>query len=387
MLKNVLIKTTAATAIDCTHIAKVTGIAIDFTEPSGSTTRFLLSVDGGKWRKYSNGVWSFATEQDLTADSVLDEGNTKDELSALTETELTAFAGKIIDVAVAIKIEDETNLPSLNTFIINGSNTRIDKNIIFSDVLKLGEESVGIAEIDVNKTESSGGAINLYASVQKDTGEWSDYVDYEDIVKNGKAIRFKAEVEANRPGISTAMLTDVKIKHWEDSRTNSTEGKSVLITKPITLDSAVNRAHAIIKHPKINDTQFNMSIIFGTSNDFKDMSKTTSREKNNEVIEDYEYIATDTTSNIATLKVEINQQSGTVENEVLGSGTGKQQAFKLAHHARPETLQVSGSTNWTYKEKTDTLLVTANSGNAISVSYDWIGKSNYLTALACVFNS
>ena len=77
-----------------------------------------------------------------------------------------------------------------------------------------------------------------------------------------------------------------------------------------------------------------------------------------------------------TLKVEIIQNSGTSEDVILGTGTGKQQAFKLEHHARPETLQVTGSDDWVYKEKTDTLLVTARSGNEIKVSYDWILKIN-----------
>ena len=73
MIKNALIKTTTATAIDCTHIEKINNISIDTSEPSGTQTRYLLSVDGGKWQKYSEGDWNFAIEQDLTAESVLSE--------------------------------------------------------------------------------------------------------------------------------------------------------------------------------------------------------------------------------------------------------------------------------------------------------------------------
>ena len=110
-------------------------------------------------------------------------------------------------------------------------------------------------------------------------------------------------------------------------------------------------------------------------------------ERDGEIEEDFEFVATDVTAKTATLKIEIIQQSGTVTEELLGKGTGKQQAFKLAHHARPETLQVTGATEWTFKEKTDTLLVTAKNGNDILVSYDWIAPTAHLTALACVFNS
>ena len=56
MIGNVLIKTTAATAIDCTYIERVTGIEIDSAEPENTLTRYLISIDGGKWRKYNGGL-------------------------------------------------------------------------------------------------------------------------------------------------------------------------------------------------------------------------------------------------------------------------------------------------------------------------------------------
>ena len=387
MIENVLIKTTAATAIDCSHIEQVTGIVIDSSEPDNTLTKYLLSVDGGKWRKYSNGVWKFANEQDLTAESVLDEGNTKAELTALTQNELSAFAGKSIDVAVAIQVGNNAELPSVNQFELVGRNSQIKKDIAFSRVLELSTESVSITGIDVAKTEGNGGVVEVYASTQNENGEWGDYVRYDKISGKAKAIRLKAELEVDRPGTSTAILNNVKIHHWQSSKSAVIEGKSILVTKPLTFDNEVNRAHAIIRHPKVKDTEFNVSVLFGNSESFHTMTRNAIYERDGEIEEDFEFVATETTSTTATLKVEIIQKSGVVEGEVLGTGTGKQQAFKLAHHARPETLQVSGATEWTFKEKTDTLLVTARSGNEISVSYDWIAPTAYLTAMACVFNS
>lgn len=388
MIGNVLIKTTAATAIDCTHIERVTGIEIDSAEPENTVTRYLISIDGGKWRKYNDGVWTFVTEQDLTAESVLAEGNTKEELTALNETALAPVAGTVIDVAVAMKIEGNAELPSVKEFKFNGRNAQIKKDIIYSNVIELGKEAVGITGIDVAKSESSGGAVDVLASVKNDANEWSDYTAYNKVSGKAKAIRFKAEVEADRPSISTAILNNVKVHHWENAKAAAIEGKSVLVTKPVTFENDVNRAHAIIRHPDIRDTEFTVSVILGNSKTFETMTRLSTRERNGEIEEDFEYVATDsTTAKTVTLKVEINQKTGTVTDAVLGTGTGKQQSFKLPHHARPETLQISGSDDWVYKEKTDTLLVTARSGTEIKVSYDWIGKTNYLTALACIFNS
>ena len=377
MIGNVLIKTTAATAIDCTHFEKVTGIVIDSAEPDNTKTRYLISIDGGKWRKYDGSLWTFATEQDLTAESVLAEGNTKEELSALSETALTSIAGTVVDVAVAMKVEGNAELPSVKEFKFIGRNAQIKKDIIYSNVIELGKEAVGITGIEVAKSESSGGAVDVLASVKNDANEWSDYIAYNKVSGKAKAIRFKADVEADRPGISTAILNNVKVHHWENAKAAAIEGKSVLVTKPVTLENEVNKAHAIIRHPAVNDTAFNVSIILGASKNFADMTCIATRERDGEVEEEYEYVASDsTTSKTVTLKVEIIQNSGTSEDVILGTGTGKQQAFKLEHHARPETLQVTGSDDWVYKEKTDTLLVTARSGNEIKVSYDWILKIN-----------
>ena len=388
MIGNVLIKTTAATAIDCSHIERVTGIVIDSAEPDNTQTRYLLSIDGGKWRKHTGTAWTFASEQDLTADSVLDEGNTKAELMALTATELAAFAGKTIDVAVAMQVGNNTELPSISKFDITGKNSQIKKEVILSDVIVLGNEAVGIVDIDVSKSEGSGGVVDVYASVQNEGNEWSDYVLYNKVSGKAKAIRFKAELEVDKPGISTAILNNVKVQHWQSSKAATIEGKSVLVTKPVTLENEVNRAHAIIRHPDVKDTEFKVYVIFGDSESFKEMPHISTYERNGEVEEDFEFVATDdVTSRTVTLKIEIIQKSGTVTEELLGTGTGKQQAFKLAHHARPETLQVVGSNEWEFKEKTDTLLVTAKSGDDIYVSYDWIAKTTNLTALACVFNS
>ena len=388
MIGNVLIKTTSATAIDCSHIENITGIAITSAEPADTKTRYLLSVDGGKWRKFSNGAWSFADEQDLTADSVLEEGNTKAELIALSAANLTAFGGKFIDFAIAMSVNNNTEMPSISSIELIGNNTQVKRETFYSDVFKLSDEAVGITGIDVAKSESNGGAVDVFASVLNDANEWSDYVAYDKILGRGKAIRLKAEAEVDKPGISNAVLDTVKVHHWQSDKSSAIEGKGVLVTRPIILDNEVNRAHAIIRHPKIADTEFKLSVIFGESEGFKEMLQTATYDRGNEIEEDFEFVnAESATSKTVTLRVEILQNSGTVEDEFLGTGTGKQQSFKLAHHAKAETLNVEGVAEWEFKEKTDTLIVTTQNGNEIHVSYEWIAKTTYLTALACIFNS
>ena len=389
MIKNALIQTTNATMLDCTHFETITGIEIESAEPANTTTRYLMRISGEKWRAFKEGVWTFASSRDLTADIVIAEGNTKAELLALTSTELAIFAGKKIEIAVAHRIDSGTDLPSISKFRFNGANSQIKKDFIYSNVIKLADDAVGITDIDITQVTRNGGAVTVYVSVKDDAGDWSEYKTCDRVPSSGSAIRFKAEVEIDKPGISVAELESVKVQHLTDSKSSNIEGKSVFVTKPIILDDEVNRAHALIRHSATKDTEFNMSIVFGTSDDFKNMNRTLKREKNGIVEEDYEYIVTDDTkSNTVMLKVEIDQKQGTITDKVLGTGTGKQQIFKLEHNARPESIQITTNNESTYyyKPKTKTLFVTAKSGDEISISYDWIAETSYLTAFACVFN-
>ena len=389
MIKNALIQTTNATMLDCTHFETTTDIEIESAEPANTTTRYLMRISGEKWRAFKEGAWAFASSRDLTADIVLNEGNTKAELLALTSTELAIFAGNKIEIAVAHRIDTGTDLPSISKFRLNGTNSQIKKDFVYSDVIKLGDDAVGIADIDITQSARNGGAVTVYASVKDSAGDWSDYKTCDKVSGSGSAIRFKAEVEVDKPNVSVAELESVKIQHLTDSKSGSIEGKSVLVTEPIVLADEVSRAHALIRHSATEDTDFNVSIVFGTSDEFQAMNRTSKRERNGIVEEDYEYIVTDDTkSNTVMLKVEIDQQQGTVTDEVLGTGTGKQQTFKLPHNARQESIQVTAGDESTYyyKPKTKTLFVTAKTGEEIKISYDWIAETSYLTALACVFN-
>lgn len=90
---------------------------------------------------------------------------------------------------------------------------------------------------------------------------------------------------------------------------------------------------------------------------------------------------------IGNLKVTITQEKGSVPDEFLGTANGILQAFPLAHNAKPETIKISpdGAT-WSYKEKTNTVFVTAPDGSRISAAYEWAAKANYIESLACIWN-
>lgn len=95
----------------------------------------------------------------------------------------------------------------------------------------------------------------------------------------------------------------------------------------------------------------------------------------------------DPTGSVGTVRIAIAQLTGTEKDVVLGTATGASQSFKLAHHAKYETIAVKpASAKWRYKDSTDVLTVTAKAGETISVTYSWAGRTNYLESIACIFN-
>ena len=101
---------------------------------------------------------------------------------------------------------------------------------------------------------------------------------------------------------------------------------------------------------------------------------------------------TDPKGPVSAVRIDLIQKKGTVAGEAVGTGTGVLQSFKLSHKAKTETLVIKaggtalGGESWTYKEKTNTLFLTAPQGAAITADYDWAADPVYLENFACVWN-
>ena len=90
---------------------------------------------------------------------------------------------------------------------------------------------------------------------------------------------------------------------------------------------------------------------------------------------------------IIAFRLKIKQNSGKVENEILGTGNGEPQGFKLAHHALSETISVSPATaTWTYKENLDTIVINAPDLDTIKISYDWKARPVKIDSFTVTIN-
>lgn len=475
MARTALITTTTASQIDCTNAQSENAISITATVPDGCDIRYAFKY-AENWQRYntSSAAWENLTTQGITAASLLSEGNTQAELTALDSSKLAAFAGKKVDVAIAMKMDETAaEAPSVSSITFDGeSGATVTTETLFSDTVTLSTEPVEILSIDVDKTEDGGGTAAVLASANTSGDTWTDYTDYSNYVTNpatkAQAIRFKYVLSAPTIGSSTAKVNSVTIKHRTDSVAVFTEGTGVCISKTYNFVNNINRAHLILKHPVVQDTEFSAEIslrkpttnvtgevlgtgdgaahtytlknkdglashgfalyfdgvqqaaskysyspndgqvtctadsgvaitadyIYGwTAEQFQAMTHDTQypdKQDNNLVFDQFDYIATkdsDLRGPIGCVRVNIAQKTGSVKDAALGTGTGEMQSYKLEHHAKAETISVKpAGAKWKYRNATDVLQVTAAKGEAVSVSYDWAARPNYIEDLSCFFN-
>lgn len=98
-------------------------------------------------------------------------------------------------------------------------------------------------------------------------------------------------------------------------------------------------------------------------------------------------LESDTSGKIALLRLTLKQGEGYSANEIVTTGTGSPKGFKLQHQAIADTIQVTPSaTVWTYNAEQNVIVINATSGQSVSVSYWWKGKSFSVDSFACVFN-
>lgn len=471
--KQALIITTTASAADSSDFPTVTGMEITATEPEHTATRYLIKTDD-TWQKYdtTNSIWVDATEQNLTAASVMSEGNTATVINNLPEAAFSNFTGKTVNVAAALQTTDTSVQPTVTSITVKGrSGAQTLSKAVTHDTVTLADAEVEIVDIHVETEEVGEGKATVQASIQKADNSWTEYQSYDNFVTSpattAKAIKFRSVLSVRQIGVDSARVASISVKHRTDNVAVFSEGTGVCLTKTYNFINPISRAHLMVKHPLVSDTEITAQIalrespntvtgevlgtgtgaeqtvtlahtenlashnfalyfdgvqqpasaysysptdgqvtftagvgvsvtadyIYGWTDEvFVDMTHDTEypdKDDNNLVDDQFDYVAgeNDPKGSVGTVRVTLTQKTGTVTGEVLGTGTGVQQGFKLAHHAKAETITVlPAEATWKFKDNTDVLLVTAPQGAAISVSYDWAARTNYLESIACIFN-
>lgn len=476
--KQTLIITTTANRADVSSFPTLTGFSVVETTPAGTSTRYLVktSDDRATWKAYdaSSSAWKDVATQDITASSVMSEGMSKTALEAVPASAMTGFVGKSIDIAAAMQTTNDTQ-PTITSVTVKGESgatvTNQTTDLPMIDTTGDDGKATEIMNIEVSKTEADGGTATVLASIRDSSNNWSEYKEYTNYITSpattATGIKFRVVQAVQTAGTGSSAVTSIAVKHRMDSVATFSEGTGVCVTKTYNFVNNISRAHLMVKHPLVDDTEVTAQIalrqspttvtgeVLGTGNgssqtvklanttglashnfvlyfdgvqqaassysfsptdgqvtfaaddgvavtadyvygwsketwvDFTHDTVYPDKNDNTLVDDQFDYIAgdNDPKGSVGTVRVSLIQKTGKEKDVALGTGNGKAQSFKLAHHAKYETIDVKpAAATWKFKDNTDVLTVTAKEGEAISVSYNWAARPNYLESIACIFN-
>ena len=289
--KRGLIVTTVASEADSSTFPKISGIEITADEPANTATKYVFKIND-TWMHYAGSAWSDVATQDITASSVMTEGNTKEEVNAVPASAFTAWQGKKVNVAVALQTTDMNVQPSITAIKIKGeSGAQQLTDTVNHTAINLTDTDVEILDITVDSSVVGAGAVDVQASVCQN-GSWSEYKSYKNYVTNpattASAIKFRSVLSVKTPGTDRATIKAISIKHRTDNIAVFSEGTGVCVTQTHNFVNNIGRAHLMVKHPIVADTE----------------------------IKAY---------------VSLRKQPSYVYGEVIGTGDGQKHTVKLAH--------------------------------------------------------
>ena len=250
--------------------SKVKGFTIEGIEPANTNRRVALRVDN-KWNKLANdgtGALLPLLTQAITPDSVLTEGNTAAELTALTN--VPSLAGKLVYPAIALYASEKAEvMPTFGMTVNAEIDTSIDvytKTDYSQEFVLHHKHDVLVKSVTVDSNTKGNGKVTLkarYATFNEtnaadtdaeQTEKWSDYVDILSVI-NVKChkLQIKADYQVSvTDGSDSATLNNVTITYAREVVAKA-DGTTDIVTLTEKFTNDLTYVHAYIKHKKLID--------------------------------------------------------------------------------------------------------------------------------------
>ena len=167
----------SATPMDCTSMTVVLSETVGGNQPDNTDRRFVFKVGDGTWQHWTGTAWADVATQSLTDVSVLSEGNTAAEVSALVEANLAGWVGKKISVAVAMKaLIGAKDMPSAPIATKGKTPQDVYTEVKESDEITIVATGELLVNYFVADTVVSGGTLKIEVSCYTNN-VWGEYVD------------------------------------------------------------------------------------------------------------------------------------------------------------------------------------------------------------------
>ena len=249
-----LLRTKPGNGIALQNLQSVDGFEISGVQPSGTDRRVAFGV-GDVWYRISpDGSLEELMEQDFTADSVLYEGNTADELEAIAG--IPAFIDKEVSFAVALSAPSaDAAMPTLGITVKGTTSVPQTETVIISPVYEVVAESLILYAAADMETEN-GGTVAVQARITDPAGAVGDWGPLSLLQgKKISAVQFWATLTAPQIGVSAAKLSQVAMQYRSGDDIISGVGIAELISVTTDWHRAVEDSRITFFHPALTDAR------------------------------------------------------------------------------------------------------------------------------------
>lgn len=242
------------TALNFTNNNVVNMIDIAGSEPADTKRRFAFKI-GDKYVKLdTDGNAVNLATQAITVNSVLTEGNTAAELTALTN--IPAFVGKMVYPVVALYAPHTANvMPSAGISVRAGANTAQYTKTEYSQEYHLSDSPVFVVSALADVATTGGAKVDVTTRIKSD-GSWGNYMALADVgMKRATDIQFRANYSVTTlDGSDTAKLNSATVTYTSGTAiTNGVTTDIVTTTQHFT--NNLSYVYALVKHKDLMDAK------------------------------------------------------------------------------------------------------------------------------------
>lgn len=319
-------------ALNFTDNNTVTKINIVGSEPADTKRRFAFKI-GDKYVKLSStGTAENLATQEITANSVLEEGNTAAELAALTS--IPAFAEKMVyPVAALYAPKTALVMPSFGMSVVGGVNTAKYTYTDYSQEYHLSDSEVFIVAVNAKTSVTGNGNADVAVRL-KQNGNWGQYMAVADAaMKRATDIQVRAIYRVDViDGADSAKVENVTITYT--AGTAITNGVTTeIVTTTQQFSNNLTYVYALAKHRELMDAKIKAF-------------------------------------------VSLRNKPGNVNMKHVGYGTGERNTYQLAESGINQSslaVYIDGklTDDYSYNTETSQLTITAEKDSVVTASYEY----------------
>ena len=338
--------------------SSVTGFSVEGSEPAGTARRLVFShSDINAAPEYfklaidENGTATevAVTTQEITADSVLTEGNTAAEL--LTVKDIPAWVGTTVYPVIALSApEEQTAVPALKLGIITNSIAAQYEKYEESPVYVLADSNVDIVSANGDNCTVTGNATVDVEIRLRDGGTWGEYMNIKNAAGlKANAVQLRARYRTTTlDGSESAKLDFASVVYSSSAAKLSGETTELVLNTKHFKDNGgdgIVFATGLIRHTALRDAKI---------------------------------------SGYVALRDEIQ----TREMYAIGTGTGARQTIDLPDENidyNSVVVYVNGNaiTDYSVNTTSNQISLTADRGMAITASYTYGWEDETWREMAC----